>query len=46
MSGFGIFNWHDGRKFVGYYEEDKKVGYGMFCWTDGRTINGFWLDGR
>lgn len=40
MDGKGEFRWPDGRKYTGYYVEDKKHGYGEFEWPDGRKYKG------
>lgn len=46
MHGKGVFTWIDGRKYVGYYFEDKKQGYGEFIWPDGRSYKGEWFEGK
>lgn len=45
MHGHGTFTWPDGRKYEGYYNEDKKEGYGVFTWSDGRRFDGVWKNG-
>ena len=30
--GFGVYKWPDGRKYEGYYLDDKKHGYGIYIW--------------
>jgi len=46
MHGEGIFTWEDGRRYVGQYVADKKVGYGVYEWKDGRQFKGNWVNGR
>lgn len=46
MDGKGEFSWPDGRKYRGYYQEDKKHGFGEFEWPDGRKYNGQWHEGK
>ena len=40
MHGKGVFEWLDGRKYIGEYIEDKKEGKGMFEWPDGKKYIG------
>lgn len=35
MHGNGKYEWPDGRKYDGQYEDDLKHGYGVFTWPDG-----------
>ena len=30
MNGYGEFFWKDGKKYFGYYNNDKKNGFGIF----------------
>ena len=46
MSGYGVFDWPDGRKYEGDYLDDKKHGHGTFRWSDGRIYQGTWVNGR
>ena len=46
MHGYGSYTWKDGRKYEGYYENDKKQGYGVYTWADGRKYEGNWLNGK
>lgn len=32
MHGHGEFKWPDGRKYNGYYVNDRKEGHGIFEW--------------
>lgn len=45
MHGEGEFNWVDGRKYRGWYFENKRYGMGTYYWPDGRKYIGFWKDG-
>lgn len=46
MEGTGVYEWPDGRKYVGEYHKDKKHGKGVFYWGDGRIYDGEWLNGK
>ena len=46
MNGYGVFEWLDGRKYVGYHVDDKYEGVGTFYWTDGRKFEGTWRAGK
>lgn len=49
MHGYGEFYWPDGKKYFGYYVNDKKEGFGMFMWSDHPKLKayiGFWKDGK
>jgi hypothetical protein len=46
MHGFGKFVFHDGKKYEGFYKNDKKDGFGVFHWLDGRRYEGWWFDGK
>ena len=46
MEGEGIFEWPDGRKYIGEYKNDKKEGHGVFTWNDGRIYDGNWKNGK
>ena len=46
MNGIGLFKWGDGRKYIGYYKDDKRNGFGIFFWSNPFKIYmGFWLNG-
>ena len=32
LDGFGEFLWSEGKKYWGYYKNDKKDGFGIFFW--------------
>jgi len=40
MHGYGEYTWHNGRKYEGIYENDKKFGHGIYTWADGRVYDG------
>ncbi len=42
MDGYGEYYWTDGRRYLGFYENDKKDGFGMYVWNDERFFIGFW----
>jgi hypothetical protein len=46
MSGFGKFIFADGKKYEGFYFNDKKHGYGVFSWLNGKRYEGWWVDGK
>lgn len=41
-NGYGVYNWADGSKFKGHWEDNKITGFGIYYWTDGRTFEGYW----
>lgn len=54
MHGVGLFQWSDGRVYIGEYIDDKKHGKGVFEWyyiyiinrPDGRKYIGYWSEGK
>jgi hypothetical protein len=46
MDGYGEYYWTDGRRYLGFYENDKKDGFGMYVWNDERFFIGFWRNGK
>ena len=46
MHGQGVFSYPDGRRYEGYYLNDKKNGTGTMIMPDGRKYEGEWKDGR
>ena len=46
MHGQGVYQWVDGRRYVGQYRNDKKEGFGVYYWLDGRRYEGEWQDGK
>jgi hypothetical protein len=46
MHGYGEFIWPEGKKYAGFYKNDKKDGLGMYYWPPNRFFVGFWKDGK
>ena len=46
MNGYGEFIWADGKKFFGFYKNDKKEGFGIYYWPNNRFFVGFWKEGK
>jgi hypothetical protein len=47
MHGYGEFNWTDGKKYIGFYKNDKKEGFGIYYWDEPcKVYIGFWKDGK
>jgi hypothetical protein len=46
MHGYGLLTWKDGKKYEGYFVNDKREGQGKFTWKDGRIYDGMWKDGK
>ena len=46
MNGYGEFYWKDGKKYFGYYNNDKKNGFGIFFWPNEKFYIGFWKEGK
>lgn len=47
MHGYGEFNWTDGKKYIGFYKNDKKDGFGIYYWEEPNKVYiGFWKDGK
>ena len=47
MNGIGEFIWNnEGKKYIGYFRNDKKNGFGIFSWKDQiKIFVGFWING-
>ena len=45
MSGFGTYNFLDGRIYRGEMRSDKMHGNGIFQWIEGYTYTGNWENG-
>ena len=45
MHGYGRYIWKDGRKYEGYYENNKKHGKGVYTYSDGSMYKGDWVEG-
>jgi len=47
MHGYGEFIWKDGKKYIGFYKNDKKEGFGIYYWEVLNKIYiGFWKNGK
>ncbi len=42
MHGEGVFNWPDGRKYIGHYQNDLRTGYGEMQHPSGNVFKGEW----
>ena len=45
MNGHGELVYEDGRKYKGYFVNDKKHGQGIYKWANGKSYNGMWING-
>lgn len=47
MHGYGEFKWKDGKRYAGYYVNDRKEGFGIYYWANPiRVYIGFWKAGK
>ena len=46
MQGFGFYTFADGKKYQGFFTNDKKHGYGVYTWLDGKQYQGWWTNGK
>lgn len=47
MHGYGEFLWRDGKKYAGFYVQDKKEGFGIYFWESlNKVYIGFWKNGK
>ena len=46
MHGYGEFLWNEGKKFYGFYKNDKKDGFGIYYWPNNKFYIGFWKYGK
>lgn len=46
MHGSGIYNWPDGKKYDGGYENNRKCGFGTYTYADQTTYVGNFHNGR
>ena len=46
MNGYGEFLWNEGKKFCGFYQNDKKDGFGIYFWPNNKFYIGFWKEGK
>ena len=46
MSGFGIFNYPDGKSYKGFFEKDKKNGFGIYSGKNNLRYEGKFKRGK
>ena len=46
MHGYGEFSWSEGKKYCGFYKNDKKDGFGLYFWPNEKFFIGFWKEGK
>ncbi len=46
MSGYGIMTWQDGRKYEGYFSNNKFSKEGKFTFKDGKIYEGGFMNGK
>lgn len=46
MDGYGEFVWAEGKKYCGFYKDDKKDGFGLYYWHGDKFFIGFWKEGK
>ena len=46
MDGYGEFFWKEGKKFCGFYKDDKKNGFGIYFCPNNIFYIGFWNNGK
>ena len=46
MNGYGEFFWNDGKKYFGFYKEDKREGFGLHYQPNKYIFAGFWNNGQ
>ena len=46
MHGYGEFTWVEGKKYFGFYKDDKKDGFGIYYWPGDKFLIGFWKEGK
>ena len=46
MHGYGEYDWNNGKKYFGFYKEDKRNGFGIQCQSDKISYIGFWKNGQ
>jgi hypothetical protein len=51
MSGFGVYQWPDGKRYEGFFSRDKRQGFGIFTTPDPNsnglnTYSGAWMNGK
>ena len=40
ICGKGIYQWSDGKKYEGYWQNNKMHGRGILIWADGKSYEG------
>ena len=45
MDGIGVYEWPDGRKYMGQYSLNVKSGYGIYIYKDNRVYIGNFENG-
>ena len=46
MHGYGEFIWDKGKKYIGFYKNDKRDGFGIYYWPYNHFFVGFWKEGK
>ena len=46
MEGFGIYNYSDGRQYIGEWKNNQMDGYGEFTWIEGKKYIGFYKEDK
>ena len=46
MHGVGLFDWNDGKLFLGEYKNNQKEGYGIYKFRSGQLYMGNWKEGK
>ena len=44
--GYGVYEWHDGRKYAGYWVNGKQQGIGKYYTNETDFKVGLWEDGK
>jgi len=44
--GFGVYEWYDGHRYEGYWENDRRHGKGIFEWNNGDKYEGDFENGE
>lgn len=46
MDGFGILAYTDGRRYEGFFKDDRKEGFGIYKFVDNSEYSGFWTQNK
>ena len=46
MEGYGEFCMNEGKKYFGFFKQDKKEGFGIFYFPENKFYIGFWKEGK